>query len=97
MKQWFLDVAEVIDALRIIPRLALIWYGWFTTVVFYEVLRWYTSLNAAQEKTVADGGVIVGVFTAVTAVGGYVFRSYTEGGRDWSKQRDPDGDNREQH
>jgi hypothetical protein len=85
-KEWWLDVAEVIDALRIYPRLLVTWYmGILNWAVWYQT-QWYAHLVPPASRTVevtAFYGMEMGGLFGLAA---YIFKVYTDGGRDWSKR-----------
>jgi hypothetical protein len=53
IKDRFLDVAELIDAYRVVPRLFLIVYGY----MIYNVYRWFTAIETAVQ-TKCDAALI---------------------------------------
>lgn len=78
-----LDLAEVVDAWRIFPRLFLVtcfvWVAWLTWVLMY----WYMHLPHEERSLEASG------FASVVQVGAMaflrlVYGTYAEGGRDWA-------------
>jgi predicted PurR-regulated permease PerM len=88
-KKAWLDVAEVIDTLRIFPRLMVlaygIWVAWFTD----WFVAWFERIPSAErtaQVTAIFGIVIPGVLGLAT----WVFRMYLDGGRDWDKQKPQD-------
>jgi hypothetical protein len=88
-KATWLHWAELVDSYRLFPRAVLIAYGAFVYHVTDFVLKWY-----AAEPAVARGAeetAMVGVvFTAVTGFAGWVFKVYSDNGRDWNQaQKDP--------
>lgn len=72
-----MDAAEVIDSLRIFPRILAVGYAALVGVTAY----WYFFRLAAPDRTVEVTAVTGGIFTLAP----YVFKSYTDGGRDWDK------------
>ena len=86
-KQAWLDACEVFDSARVIPRLAVAWFFWLVTIVIFKVLNWYLHLTPADEKTIGDGAVVIGVISAVTGMSGVVLKIYVSGGRDWDSQQ----------
>ncbi|MFI5397611.1 MAG: hypothetical protein ACHQ9S_18900 [Candidatus Binatia bacterium] len=86
-KQWWMDLAEVVDALRIFPRFMVtgygLWVGWFTD----WFVAWYEKLPAVErtnEVTLVFGIVI----PAVCGLATWVFKMYLDGGRKWDQQKD---------
>lgn len=85
-KQAWLDVAEVIDAHRLFPKLFLlaltVLAGW---VIVYIVL-WYCHLGGA-ERTMAVNGFCGIVVPSTIGLWTQAFCKYLEGGRDWTGTR----------
>jgi hypothetical protein len=77
--------AECFDAWRIVPRIVLFAYGCWLAYITDRLLGWYMSLPAAAQTAQASG-FCFGAIAAVTTVGGYVFRIYSDSSRDWSKE-----------
>jgi hypothetical protein len=81
-KQFWLDLAEVLDAQRVFPRayltLVSLWYIHTTDVI----VRWYLELPADQRTTIVNTFVL-GVLGASSGLVGYSYRVYAKGGRDW--------------
>ena len=69
LKGWFLDVAEIIDALRIFPRLYL---GFFLLFI-WDLHNWYTTV-ASNPDIYANL-----VFGSISALTGF----YMGSGRKW--------------
>lgn len=82
-KQAWLDVAELIDALRIVPRALLASYCLWVWHVTSQILDWYQHLPAS-ERSLETAGLTGAVITAVTGLATWVFKIYSDGGRDWS-------------
>lgn len=81
MKQRILDFAEIIDALRIIPRVMLL--GYFSFYLWYikYTTDWYFSLT---EQTVADTTFVTATITALGGMATYFSQAYLSTGRKWS-------------
>lgn len=81
-----MDCAEVIDALRVFPRLLVgVYFATAIWVVSYLTV-WYCHVPAAErtvEVTAFFGMLTGGLFGLAT----YIFKVYTDGGRDWDKYR----------
>lgn len=84
-KTRLLDWAELIDKLRIYPRLFLtacfIWTVWLSILL----VHWYTTLPKEDRSLEATGfGSIT--FVAVLGFLKLVYQTYTDAGKDWSQQ-----------
>lgn len=85
-KQTSLDLAEVVDSLRIFPRLLVTAYGALVGYTTVFLLWWYCHLPSAErtvEVTAFFGMLMGGIF----GLAAYVFKIYSDGGRDWDKYR----------
>ena len=80
LKDKWLDVAEVIDSLRIYPRLLVSGYAW---LVGYATI-WYMRAPVI-DHTMQDIAFITGVY----GLAAYVIKVYLDGGRDWDKRKPP--------
>jgi hypothetical protein len=82
LKQRFLDIAEVTDALRIFPRLVIGYYGYWIAFVIDGMLKWYFGLlpeARSAEVTAVFGIVIPGVLGLAV----WLYKLYGAGGRNW--------------
>lgn len=83
-KQAVLHWAEVLDSLRVFPRIIMGVYlsyaGWLTS---YLVV-WYCNQPAAGRGT-QESAMVGGVIAAVTGFFPSVLKIYQDGGRDWTK------------
>lgn len=86
-KQEWLDRAEIVDALRVVPRLLLIAYCAFTFHIVSWILEWYMALPAA-ERSLESSGLAAAVITAVTGLGSWFLKVYTFSGRHWNAEND---------
>lgn len=80
-KQW-LGLAEVVDSLRIFPRIIVAAYGAWTVWFIDRMWNWYETLPPEQRSaqvTAVIGAVSGGVF----GLAAYVVKLYLGGGRDW--------------
>lgn len=82
-KQAFLHAAEAFDAWRVIPRLALISYAYFVWYTTTYIMIWYTN-QPAGARGVEESGTVAAVFAIVTGLAPWVFKIYSDNGRDWS-------------
>lgn len=88
-KRFWLDVAEVIDALRIFPRLVLVAFGGLLGYTIVDVLHWY--MRAPSNERTAQVTAVIGIIIpALTGLATWVFKIYTAGGRSWGP-REPQG------
>lgn len=71
-KQTFLDIAEVIDAFRVVPRSVLILYG----ILVWVVVSWFMGL---PEPTTQQAALVTTVTGLIAAVAGL----YQNSGRPW--------------
>jgi len=83
-KQRWLDAAEIFDNWRVVPRLILFMYCWWLAHVVGEILHWYFALPATARGLEASGMTSV-VITAVTGLGTWVYKIYSDAGRDWTQ------------
>jgi hypothetical protein len=88
-KAAFLHVAEIFDTWRVVPRILLFGYSWFVAHTTNFILGWYFQQPAAGRGT-QETAVILGVFTALTGLAGWVFKVYVDNGRNWSDNPLPD-------
>lgn len=91
-KQSWLDRAEVIDAVRLFPRILLglaflyvFWYAWFALTTIVALSREMAGLNwAAQIVQAVASGVIAYTVPMITQVFGKICDVYMNTGRKWS-------------
>jgi len=79
MKQindWLIDIAEVIDAYRIVPRLFMVGYAYLV----WDMYEWFIHLTAPTSAQSAFVSVIIGVAGVITGV-------YFKSGLDWKEYR----------
>ena len=82
-KQAFLDWAELIDKLRIYPRLFLAACFFWTVYLSHMLLTWYMAIPKDERGIEASGFASV-VFVTVFGFLKLVYGEYTRAGRDWS-------------
>lgn len=81
-KLHLLDLAEVFDSWRVVPRLLLGCYCLFIYRVTFYVLDWYTHQPAVARGP--EESALVGVImTALTGFSPWVFKIYVDSGRAW--------------
>jgi len=79
-KQWWLDVAEVMDALRLIPRLVLaITIMSYLTYCYWITMWWTELLNPSNVQTALPAITVPALGGVVTAV----INRYMVTGRKW--------------
>lgn len=84
-KPHWLDIAELIDSYRVVPRVFLFaCFGW-TVEITRQLLQWYTHIPSEQRSIEASGFASV-VFLTVFGFLKLVFSEYSANGRDWSGQ-----------
>jgi hypothetical protein len=88
-KHW-LHLAEVIDAMRIIPRIFLTACFLWTVDITHLMLAWYFKLPATERGVEASGFASV-VFLTVFGFMRLVYTTYSSSGRDWNQSppKDP--------
>ena len=82
-KAQLMDAAEVFDTFRVVPRVLLFLYAWFVGKTTDYILAWYFAQPATGRGT-QETAVIIGVFTALTGLAGYVYKAYVDNGRNWT-------------
>lgn len=87
LKDDLLATAEVLDALRVFPRLIIGAFGWLLAYVIASTLEWYFYL-APADRTTQVTAVIGIIVPSVFGLGGVVYKIYSVGGRDWTPPKD---------
>lgn len=92
-KEWWLDLAEVIDAYRLFPRvfLSLSFMAFFW--LLFKTWEWYTAIDfdAADWTNLSVVTAFpVTLITAVSTMFYKLFDKYSTTGRDWSKRTEGD-------
>lgn len=82
-KDLWLQVAEAIDTFRVFPRMLIMGYAYFVWSVTFYVLKWYAT-QPAEGRGPEESAVVGVVITAVTGFAPWLFRIYSENGRDWN-------------
>lgn len=86
---WFAGgmwMAELVDAWRVVPRLLIGAYAAFVYKVVFFILGWYAA-EPASARGAEESAVVGIVVTAVTGFAPWIFKIYSENGRDWSSQQ----------
>lgn len=82
-RQLWLQVAEIVDHLRIFPRLVLGCYAYYVYQVTFFVLHWYAS-QPKEARGIEESSVVGVVVTAVTGFAPMIYRIYSDSATDWS-------------
>lgn len=85
-KAKWMDLAEVIDALRIFPRLLVGTYFATAVWVVAYLTTWYCHV-APAERTVEVTAFFAMLTGGLFGLSTYLFKLYADGGRDWDKYR----------
>ena len=89
-KQKWLDRAEIFDAFRVMPRILVISFAFFTVWVVADTLEWYKMLPVS-ERAMEASGFAFGVITSVSGLLTAVIKIYQSTGRKWSDKNDDGG------
>jgi hypothetical protein len=81
-KQRWLAAAEVIDSLRVFPRLFLLATFWWVADTGYLLLNWYISLPK-EDRTLEASGFASIAWLAQLGFLKLVYDSYSAAGRAW--------------
>lgn len=84
----WMNVAKVIDALRIMPRAVLCFYGYWMARVIGQTCKWYFALPIAARTGEVTAFVTI-VVGGIFGLAGWVFKIYSSGGYTWPTK---DGD-----
>lgn len=81
-KGFWMDLAEITDALRIFPRILVGAYGYLIAYTTVYLTLWYAHLPSAERtvEVTAFYGMLMGGLFGLAA---YVFKVYSDGGYDW--------------
>ena len=82
-KQLWLDVAEVIDSLRVFPRLIVLGYGWWAIKTTTWVIKWYEALPS-DDRTVTVTAMVSVILPGIYGLSAIVYQIYSSGGRNWT-------------
>lgn len=86
-KKFWLDLAEVLDAYRIMPRIVLALVLGFAGMYIYDVSSWYMMLPTV-ERTVEVSGFAGITIPAVFGLAGKLIDWYLKTGRAWKKSEE---------
>lgn len=81
-KAAWMDAAEVIDTLRVVPRIVLFGYAWWAGAVTNWLVKWYEHLPAAERTNQVTAFVTI-VLPGIFALATWVYKIYSDGGRAW--------------
>jgi hypothetical protein len=84
-KEWWLAVAEIIDALRLVPRSILFAQASFTIWACKALILWYCCLPNAH-RTGADAAAVTSIITVLTSILVVTLNFYMKQGRVWAGQ-----------
>lgn len=84
-RQKWVHIAEVIDSLRIVPRVFLAACFIWAVGVTHELLHWYMALPK-EERSIEASGFASIVFLTVTGFLKLVYDRYAASSRDWNAQ-----------
>jgi hypothetical protein len=82
VKEFWLDTAEIIDALRVVPRILLIAFVWFTFSTIGDLVAWYQTLDASN-RSVESSGFAFLVVSALLGAASWFSQLYLSTGRKW--------------
>lgn len=82
-KQMWIQIAEVVDHLRVFPRLVLAGYAYYVYQVTFFVLHWYAT-QPKEARGIEESSVVGVVVTAVTGFAPMIYRIYSDSATDWS-------------
>lgn len=82
-KVTWLQVAEIVDHLRVFPRLVLIAYGCYVYQVTFFILIWYSN-QPKDARGTEESAVVIAVIGAVTGFAPWIFKIYADSATDWS-------------
>lgn len=83
-KGFWLDLAEIVDSLRIFPRLYLSVVTWWYIRLLDWLVSWYERIPST-ERTAIVNTFALGALGSASALLGYSFKVYMAGGRKWDK------------
>lgn len=68
-----------------IPRAALFGYAYFVWHTTNYIMVWYTHEPAAA-RGVEESGTVAAIFAIVTGLAPWIYKIYSDAGRDWNDQ-----------
>lgn len=85
-KTWWIDLAEVIDTLRIVPRIVLFTGGGWSLYYSGVLIIWYMHLPIPAQ-TVQASAFCFGALAAIGTIFKQIYDIYSGAGTDWAAQR----------
>lgn len=82
-KQAILHWAEVLDSLRVFPRIIMGLYLYYAAWMTTYLVVWYSNLPATGRGT-QESAMVGGIIAAITGFFPSVLKIYQDGGRNWS-------------
>lgn len=82
-KQVWLDLAEIFDAWRIVPRAIIFMIAHMVISLDTTIVYWYIHLPAAQ-RTNADAAAVGSIVTVLSTLFGVALKFYIDNGRRWT-------------
>ena len=80
--------AEVIDSLRIFPRITIWSWGLFTAFMVAKTLLWYFA-EPAVGRGIEETGTVSMVVASLTGFWFKIYQDYSSKGRDWNNVPPP--------
>lgn len=92
-KSGWLDAAEVFDSWRVFPRVLVAAFAFFVYQEFRSLTNWYMAIPHSDANLLAvQSAFVFGILGVLTTLAGYIFKVYTDGGRDWEEDRQARGE-----
>lgn len=88
-KEEWLDFAEVVDALRVFPRILVAGYMLIVGAEVAYLTVWYAHLPSV-ERTVEVTAFYSLIMGGLFGLAAYVFKVYSDGGYNWDSRRGHD-------
>ena len=81
IKRDALNAAEIFDSWRVIPRTILLGYSWWLAHVTDKLIEWFI---AQPSHEIAASTAVTGIISALAGIGTWVYKIYSDNGRDWN-------------
>lgn len=85
-REKWLHIAEILDALRIMPRIMIILFIVLYVFLAINAWEWFLLIDPTAYSDISFGLMIAFPTTILTAIGGMmtkIFLEYMKSGRDW--------------